>query len=125
MPWTILPATQFHDFAEMVARRSATHGIAPVAPLLLQPVAPDDVALVLAEIAVGEPRGRYADLAGPGPQDLVDMARRTLAARGEELTLVPTWEGSFGVEMAGNVLLPRLGARIAPTTFEAWLADQR
>ena len=124
VPWTILPATQFHDFAEMVARRAAKDGVAPVAPLLLQPVAPDDVAVVLAELAVAEPQGRYADLAGPGPQDLVDMARRTLAARGEELTLVPTWDGPFGVEMAGNVLLAGPGARIAPTTFEAWLAEQ-
>jgi uncharacterized protein YbjT (DUF2867 family) len=124
VPWTILPATQFHDFAEMVARRAAKDGVAPVAPLLLQPVAPDDVAGVLAELAVGDPQGRYADLAGPGPQDLVDMARRTLAARGEELTLVPTWDGPFGVEMAGNVLLAGPDARIAPTSFDAWLAEQ-
>jgi uncharacterized protein YbjT (DUF2867 family) len=103
---------------------SARDGVAPVAPLLLQPVAPDDVALVLAELAVGAPHGRYADLAGPGPQDLVDMARRTLAARGEELMLLPTWDGPFGVEMAGKAMLPGPGARIAPTTFEAWLAEQ-
>jgi hypothetical protein len=36
--------------------------------------------------------------------------------------LVPTWSGSFGPEMAGNVLLPGDGARIAPTTFDDWLA---
>jgi hypothetical protein len=52
------------------------------------------------------------------------MARRTLAARGEELTLVPTWDGPFGVEMAGNVLLAGPDARIAPTSFDGWLAEQ-
>jgi NAD(P)-dependent dehydrogenase (short-subunit alcohol dehydrogenase family) len=61
--------------------------------------------------------------AGPEPQDLVDMARRTLAARGESVRLVPSWRnGPFGVEMAGEVLLPGPGARLAPTTFDAWLA---
>jgi hypothetical protein len=78
---------------------------------------------VLAEVAVGEPQGRYADVAGPETQDLVDMARRTFAARGHTVQLVPTWSaGPFGPEMAGPVLLPGEGARIAPTTFDDWLA---
>ncbi len=58
-------------------------------------------------------------------QDLVDMARRMLAARGERLRLVPTWQGPFGTEMAGEVLLPGPGAVVAPTTFEQWLGAQR
>ena len=40
-------------------------GVATIAPLLVQPIAPADVAEVLAEVAVGEPQGRYADVAGP------------------------------------------------------------
>jgi hypothetical protein len=39
--------------------------------------------------------------------------------------LVPAWSTMFGPEMAGNALLPGEGARIAPTTFEEWLAQQR
>ncbi|SEG88880.1 hypothetical protein SAMN04489712_12299 [Thermomonospora echinospora] len=91
----------------------------------VQPIAPADVAAILAEIVVGEPQGRHTDIAGPEPQDLVDMARRTHRARGREVKLVPTWSGLFGSEMAGNVLLPGEHARIAPTTFDAWLQDQR
>ncbi|GAA0898760.1 SDR family oxidoreductase [Pseudonocardia zijingensis] len=122
IPWTIVPATQFHDFAEMVARWTEQDGVATIAPLLVQPVAPGDVAGVLAEVATGEPLGRHPDLAGPDPQDLVDMARRTLAARGRDVKLVPTWSGLFGPDMAGDALLPADGARIAPTTFDEWLA---
>jgi uncharacterized protein YbjT (DUF2867 family) len=122
VPWTIVPVTQFHDFAAMVASWSERDGVATIAPLLVQPIAPADVADVLAEIATGEPRGRYVDVAGPEPQDLVDMARRTLEARGRVVKLVPTWSGFFAPEMAGNVLLPGDGARIAPTTFDDWLA---
>ncbi|MFE9749213.1 SDR family oxidoreductase [Saccharothrix saharensis] len=122
VPWTIVPATQFHDFAEMVAGWAEQDGVATIAPLLVQPIAPQDVADVLAEIAAGAPQGRYADLAGPETQDLVDMARRTHQARGRDVRLVPTWSGVFGVEMAGNALLPGDRVRIAPTTFEEWLA---
>ena len=95
-----------------------------IAPLLIQPVAPADVADVLAEIATGPPQGRCPDLAGPETHDLVDLARRTRAARGTSIRLVPTWSsGLFGVDMAGDVLLPGPGAPIAPTTFDEWLAQ--
>jgi uncharacterized protein YbjT (DUF2867 family) len=124
VPWTIVPATQFHDFAAMVTSWTEQDGVATVAPLLVQPVAPSDVAEVLAELAVGAPRGRYADVAGPETQDLVDMARRTNQARGRDVRLVPTWEGLFGTALAGNVLLPGADTRIMPTTFDDWLATQ-
>ncbi len=123
VPWTIVPATQFHDFAAMVASWTERDGVATIAPLLVQPIAPGDIADILAEIAVGRPQGRYRDVAGPEPQDLVDMARRTFRARGREIELVPTWSGVFGPGMAGNALLPGEGARIAPTTFEEWLEN--
>jgi uncharacterized protein YbjT (DUF2867 family) len=122
MPWTIVPATQFHDFAAMVASWTEQDGVAIIAPLLVQPIAPADIAEVLAEVATGVPQGRYVDVAGPETQDLVDMARRTHEVRGRTVKLVPTWSGIFGESMAGNVLLPGENARIAPTTFDEWLA---
>jgi hypothetical protein len=81
---------------------------------------------VLCEIATGPARGRAPDLAGPAPQDPIDMARRTLAAGGQSIELVPSWRsGLFGVDAAGEQLLPDAGARLAPTTFDAWLARLR
>jgi uncharacterized protein YbjT (DUF2867 family) len=122
VPWTIVPATQFHDFAALAASWTERDGAATIAPLLVQPIAPDDVARILAEIAVGEPQGRYRDVAGPEPQDLVDMARRTHEVLGRSVKLIPTWSGPLGEELAGNVLMPGENARIAPTTFDEWLA---
>jgi uncharacterized protein YbjT (DUF2867 family) len=125
VPFTIVPATQFHDFAEMVVSWTEQDGVAPISPLLVQPIAPGDVAEVLARVAVGAPQGRHVDVAGPETQDLVDMARRTLAARARSVKLVPTWDGPFGTSMAGNVLLPGKDAWLAPTTFEEWLEQER
>ena len=122
VPWTIVPAAQFHDFAALAASWTEHDGVATIAPLLIQPIAPDDIAQVLAEVATGEPQGRYADVAGPETQDLVDMARRTNDVLGRKVKLVPTWSGPLGEELAGNVLLPGENARIAPTTFDQWLA---
>jgi uncharacterized protein YbjT (DUF2867 family) len=123
IPFTILRATQFFDFPEMVVGWMRRDGVARVPPLLVQPVAVADTAEVLVEVAIGAPQGLGPELAGPETQDLVDMARRTLTARGDPTVLVPTWRaGIFGVEMAGEVLLPGPDARIAPTTFATWLA---
>jgi uncharacterized protein YbjT (DUF2867 family) len=123
VPWTIQRATQFHSFAEMVAGWTLDGGVAAVAPLLVQPVDVGDVAAVLVELALGEPRGRAPDLAGPETMDLVDMAVRTFAARGDATTVRASWRDSpFGTSMAGEVLLPGPGARIGSTSFAAWLA---
>jgi uncharacterized protein YbjT (DUF2867 family) len=121
VPWTIVPATQFFDFAELASGWAEKDGVSHIAPLLMQPIAPDDIAAILAELAVGEPQGRYADVAGPETQDLIDMARRINAVRGREVRLVPTWSAMFDESMAGNVMLPGDNVRIAPTTFEQWL----
>ena len=122
VPWSIVRATQFHDFAAMVAGWAEKDGAATIAPLLVQPIAPADVAAILADVAVRAPLGTRLDIAGPETQDLVDMARRTFAVRGQDIKLVPTWRGSFGTEMAGEALLPGDGVRLGPTTFEDWLA---
>ena len=124
VPATIVRATQFFDFAAMVVGWTQRGQVATVPPLLVQPVAVADVAEVLVEVAAGEPQEGIRELAGPELQDLVDMARRTLAAQRTSLRLIPSWRGRFGIEMAGEVLLPGPGAQIAPTTFETWLAAQ-
>jgi len=89
----------------------------------MQPIAPSDVAAVLARVAAGAPQGRHRDIAGPETQDLIDMARRTLTVQGRNIRLVPTWHGGiYDQTMAGDVLLPAADAEIAPTTFDEWLA---
>jgi uncharacterized protein YbjT (DUF2867 family) len=122
VPWTIVRSTQFYELPGRVAAIAERDGVAQIAPLLVQPIAPSDVAEILAEIAVGSPLNAKVDIAGPDTHDFVDMARRILGARGQEIKLVPTWRGQFDTSMAGDVMLPGPDARIASTTFEEWLA---
>jgi uncharacterized protein YbjT (DUF2867 family) len=99
---------------------------AVVPPLLVQPVVAADVGRVLAEVAVGAPQGRTPDFAVPEPQDLVDMARRTLAARGETIHLVPSWrDGPLGTEMAGEGPPPRTRRTDRADHLQIWLATVR
>jgi uncharacterized protein YbjT (DUF2867 family) len=123
VPVTIQRATQFYEFAEMVIGWTRSGDVATLPPLLLQPMAAADVGEVLAEVAAGPARGRATDVGGPEPHDLIDLARRILAARGESLRLIPSWRTPIaGVEAAGEAFLPGPEARLMPTTFDAWLA---
>lgn len=125
IPWTIQRATQFFEFPAVVAGWTRQGDTAVVSPLLVQPVAAADVGEVLAELAVAPPQGRAPDLAGPDRLDFAEMARRTFAARGDRTEVVASWDGGpFTQEMAGEVLVPGPGARIAPTSFETWLSTQ-
>jgi uncharacterized protein YbjT (DUF2867 family) len=125
-PWTILRAAQFFEFADMVVSWTRDGDRAVVSPILVQPLAAGDCGAVLAELATSEPQHRTVDLVGPEPQDLIDMARRVVTARGKSMHLTPSWDdGPFGVECAGNAMLADPGARVAPTTFDDWLADIR
>jgi uncharacterized protein YbjT (DUF2867 family) len=90
----------------------------------MQPVAVADVATFLAEVAVAQPANARVEIGGPERLDLVDMARRTLDARGDDTRLEASWGGIFGPAMSGEVLLPGAEARIGPTTFDEWLSSQ-
>jgi uncharacterized protein YbjT (DUF2867 family) len=125
IPATIVRATQFHDFAGMVASWTRNGDSAFVPPMLVQPIDVGDLAEVLVEVASGPARRNGPlEVAGPEHQALVDMARRTLAARGDPVRLTTGWREPFGVEMAGDVLLPGPDARIAATPFDDWLERQ-
>ena len=124
LPWTILRATQFFEFPEMVMRWTRCDTRVSIAPLLVQPIAASDVATFLLSAAVAPPAQGILEAAGPEKQDFVDMTRRVLAARGDTTTtLMPSWDGQFSPEMAGDVLLPGPDAAIGKTSFANWLAD--
>jgi uncharacterized protein YbjT (DUF2867 family) len=123
LPVSILRATQFFEFAEQIVSWTRDGDTAVVPPLLIQPAAARDVAGVLADIATGPPQRGTSEVAGPRREDLVDLTRRILAARGQDLTLQPAWGfGPFHTDMAGDVLLPGPDARTTPTDLAAWLA---
>lgn len=122
--YTILRSTQFFDFAESAVRWGTRGTASYVPPLLMQPISVEDVASSLVDAVATGPVNEILEIAGPERHDLVDMARRTLQARGLTVELVPSWqESGFGVEMAGDLLLPHDHAHIATATFEEWLTS--
>jgi len=126
IPWTILRATQFHEFAAQmftVASRGPIH-LAP--RMRTQPIAADEVARHLVDLAEMPARGRVPDLAGPREESLVDMIRRYARATGHRGWIpAVSLPGSFGRAMRDGRLLPASDATIGRQSFTEWIASLR
>jgi uncharacterized protein YbjT (DUF2867 family) len=121
-PWTILRATQFHEFAPQMLTQTTFGPVAAVPVGRLQPVAAAEVASALVELAEGRPRGRVTDLAGPRQESLVDMARRYLRATGRRTPVIPLrMPGQMFRAMRDGSVLPGPGATLGSQTFDEWL----
>jgi uncharacterized protein YbjT (DUF2867 family) len=122
VPWTILRATQLHEFVLRLIRFLDRLPVMPVPKgPLLQPIDAREVANRLVELALSSPAGRVPDIAGPEIGTFADFARAYFEAcgRGQGILEVPVpgkMEEAF-----------RQGAHLAPegkygrTTWEEFL----
>ena len=125
VPWSILRATQFHEFADQMLAVARVGRTSLVPDLLSQTVAAADVARALVEAVERGPRGRLVDLGGPAAARLPDLSRRLVAARGDDRRVLPLLvPGRAGRLMREGALLPRGRWEVGTTTFEDWLSQQ-
>ena len=120
--WSMLRATQFHEFAAQTVARGAMLGVYLAPRMVCRPVAAREVAAALAEIAVGEPRGLTPDLGGPRIERMADLVRRYLKATGRRgAVLELKLPGSMGRILADGRLIPGPTAVLGRQTFDEWL----
>lgn len=124
VPYTIVRATQFHEFLMSVAH-VATEGQTvrlPSAPL--QPIASADVAAALADVAVRPPLNGMCEVAGPEAVPLDQLIRRVLQARQDPREVLSDPKATyFGTPLEGNALIPGPKARIGTVSLAQWLAS--
>ncbi|SFQ97719.1 Uncharacterized conserved protein YbjT, contains NAD(P)-binding and DUF2867 domains [Lentzea waywayandensis] len=124
IPFTILRAAQFHDLTLTMVRGLAKLPVVPVPGMRLQPVDARDVAARLVELAIGQPAGRVADLAGPAVLDLRHLVRGYLGAAGKRRLTVPVrLPGKAGQAYRDGRNLTLDGDHGA-RTWEEFLADR-
>ncbi|MGN6325545.1 SDR family oxidoreductase [Pseudolysinimonas sp.] len=125
VPWTILRAAQFHEFAEQMATRAKIGPIVACPAMRSQPVAAAEVGAVLADIAAGAPRGIDRELAGPEERAMPELVRMFVRATGRRTPVLGVpFPGAWGRSMRDGSLLPGPGARHGAQTFETWLAER-
>lgn len=114
IPYTIARATQFMEFLATIAEFSGHR----VPPAPMQPIAVDDVATLLAQVATEPPADGIVDLAGP---EVATMDELTARVTGAEITADPE-ATYFGTPWSDDLLVGGPGARLGTTTLSAWLA---
>ena len=124
VPWTILRATQFHEFAQLLHGRFTVGPVTFVPAMASQPVAAREVGKRLVVLAEGQPAGRPADLAGPEVLRMVDMVRAFKKAIGATGPVVEfPLPGGFGTAMRNGTLLAGPTADRGSQTYAEWVDE--
>jgi uncharacterized protein YbjT (DUF2867 family) len=122
MPYSIVRATQFFEFVEKIADFSAQGNELRVAPVLIQPMAADDVATALAGIAASSPVNGTIEIGGPEQFRMDELIRRDLAARNDPREVISDPHARYyGIAVSERTLVPNDDAQLGETRFEDWL----
>jgi uncharacterized protein YbjT (DUF2867 family) len=122
VPYTIVQATQFFEFFEGIAAATTEGDTVRLATNLVQPIAADDVARILADIAVAAPVNGAVEIAGPEAFPLPEFIRTGLNATNDPRRVIADPDATyFGGKAGERTLVPDGEAVIGATRFEDWL----
>ncbi len=122
IPYTIIRSTQFMEFLSGIAASRADGDILRISPGLFQPIAADDVAAAVAEVARAAPRNGILEIAGPERAPFNEVVSRYLKAIGDPRQVVSDPDAPyFGGRVEEYSLVPTGEARLGRIGFDEWL----
>jgi uncharacterized protein YbjT (DUF2867 family) len=121
IPYTIIRSTQFLEFLRAIAN-SGDGNLVRISPGLFQPIAADDVAAIVAEVALAAPRNGIVEIAGPERAPFNEIVARYLKAVGDPREVVSDPEARYyGSRVEERSLVPLGEARLGRIGFDEWL----
>jgi uncharacterized protein YbjT (DUF2867 family) len=122
IPYTIIRSTQFTEFLGGIVASSADGNIVRFSPGRFQPIAADDVAAIVADVALAAPRNGIVEIAGPERVPFNEIVSRYLKAVGDTRKVVSDPEALyFGGRVEELSLVPLGEARLGRIRFDEWL----
>jgi uncharacterized protein YbjT (DUF2867 family) len=126
IPYTIIRSTQFMEFLPGIADSGADGNIVRISPGLFQPIAADDVAPAVADVALAAPRNGIVEIAGPEQAPFNKIVARYLKAVGDPREVVRDPEAQyFGGRVEERSLVPLGEARLGRIGLDEWLRAHR
>jgi uncharacterized protein YbjT (DUF2867 family) len=124
--YTIIRSTQFMEFLRAIADSGADGNVVRISPSLFQPIASDDVAAFVADVAVTPPRNGIVEIAGPERAPFNEFVARYLKAVGDPRKVVSDPEAQYyGSRVEERSLVPLGEARLGHIGFEEWFRHSR
>jgi len=125
IPYTIIRSTQFLEFIKGIADSSADGNKVRIPPGLFQPIAADDVAAIVAEVALAAPRNGIVEIAGPERAPFSEIVARYLKAVGDRREVVRDPEARYsGGRVEERSLVPLGEARLGRIGLDEWIRSQ-
>jgi uncharacterized protein YbjT (DUF2867 family) len=122
IPYSIVRATQFFEFVKGIADFSTVGNKVRMPSALIQPMAADDVAAAVGEVAVGSPVNGTVEVGGPEQFRLDAFVRQALAAWKDPREVVVDPDARYyGIKVSERTLVPDDNARHSKTRFATWL----
>jgi uncharacterized protein YbjT (DUF2867 family) len=122
IPYSIVHATQFFEFVKSIAAAGTDGNVVRLAPVLIQPMAAEDVAAAVERVAVGKPVNGIVEVAGPEQFRLPGFIQQGLRAQNDAREVVADPEARyFGALLSERTLIPAGDARLGTLRFEDWL----
>jgi uncharacterized protein YbjT (DUF2867 family) len=122
IPFTIVRSTPFMEFLKAIADAGTAGAVVRLSPAYVEPIAADDVADVMAEVALGKPLNGMMEIAGPELLRLNEAVARYLRKTNDPRTVeTDTNARFFGAELDDYSLVPAKGVRIGKIRFMDWL----
>ena len=122
IPYTIVRATQFLEFLGTIAATSADGNLVRLSPGLFQPIAADDVAVFVSDVALAAPRSGIVEIAGPERAPFNEIIARYLKAVGDPREVVCDPEARYwGGRVEERSLVPLGEARLGRIGLDEWL----
>jgi uncharacterized protein YbjT (DUF2867 family) len=126
IPYTIIRSTQFMEFLKSIAADGTDGNKVRISPGLFQPIAADDVAAAVADVAVAAPRNGTVEIAGPERAPFNEIVARYLKAVGDPREVVRDPQARyFGSRVEERSLVPLGEARLGRIGFDEWLRRSR
>jgi uncharacterized protein YbjT (DUF2867 family) len=124
IPYSIVRATQFFEFLKRIADEATDGNTVRIAPVLFQPMAAEDVAKAVAQVAVSAPLNGIVEIAGPQQFRFDEFIRLGLSARQDRRVVIADPHARyFGMELGERTLVPEASARLGEIRFEDWLSS--
>jgi len=124
IPFSIVHATQFFEFAKGIADFSTQGNQVHLPPVLIQPMASDDVAKAVGRVSVGAPVNGIVEIGGPEKFRLDELIRLCLSALGDTREVVTDPNALYyGIHVSERTLVPEDDAELGEIRFTDWLAQ--
>ena len=121
IPYTIIRSTQFLEFLGAIAASGVVGNMVRISPGLFQPIAADDVAAIVADLALAAPRNGIVEIAGPERAPFNEIVARYLKAVGDQRVVMSDPQARyFGGRVEERSLVPLGEARLGRITFDEW-----